>query len=37
MLLTIQEPNKKQILFLKDKHRHVGFGGARGGRQELGY
>lgn len=31
MTITIPEPNEKQKLFLKDRHRHVGFGGARGG------
>ncbi len=29
--LNISEPNEKQKLFLKDHHRHVGYGGARGG------
>ncbi len=29
--LTIDQPNPKQLLFLKDKHKVVGFGGARGG------
>lgn len=27
----IGKPNEKQMLFLTDKHRHVAFGGARGG------
>ena len=30
-ILNIDEPNDKQKLFLKDHHRHVGYGGARGG------
>ena len=29
--LYLGDPNEKQKLFLKDKHRHVGYGGARGG------
>ena len=29
--LKIGRPNKKQELFLRDTHRHVGYGGARGG------
>ena len=29
--LRLQKPQPKQILFLKDTHKHVGFGGARGG------
>ena len=29
--LSIGKPNPKQELFLKETHRHVGFGGARGG------
>lgn len=29
--IDIGRPNAKQVLFLKDHHRHVGFGGARGG------
>ncbi len=29
--LTLPEPNEKQKLFLTDTHRHVGYGGARGG------
>jgi hypothetical protein len=29
--LDLGQPNEKQDLFLKDKHRHVGYGGARGG------
>ena len=31
MLITIDPPNPKQALFLTDTHKHVGFGGARGG------
>lgn len=29
--LVLQRPSQKQILFLKDHHKHVMFGGARGG------
>lgn len=29
--IEIPEPNEKQKLFLADKHRHVAYGGARGG------
>ena len=29
--ITMPEPNPKQILFMKDKHRYVAYGGARGG------
>ena len=29
--IHIPEPNEKQKLFLADQHRHVGYGGARGG------
>ena len=29
--MHIEEPNEKQKLFLRDRHRHVAFGGARGG------
>ena len=29
--LILQRPSPKQILFLKDHHKHVLFGGARGG------
>ena len=29
--LVLEEPNDKQKLFLADHHRHVAFGGARGG------
>lgn len=31
MELIINEPSEKQKLFLLDKHKHIGFGGARGG------
>ena len=31
MQISIQAPNPKQKIFLEDHHRHVGFGGARGG------
>lgn len=31
MQIDLGTPNVKQRLFLKDKHKHVGFGGARGG------
>ena len=29
--INIPEPNEKQKIFLADKHRHVAYGGARGG------
>ncbi|MBQ0037469.1 MAG: phage terminase large subunit [Clostridiales bacterium] len=29
--LRIGKPNEKQMLFLRDKHRHLAYGGARGG------
>lgn len=29
--LVIGNPNEKQKIFLSDTHRHVGYGGARGG------
>ena len=29
--INIPEPNDKQKLFLADNHRHVAYGGARGG------
>lgn len=29
--ITIEQPNEKQKLFLLERHRHVAFGGARGG------
>lgn len=29
--VSISEPSEKQKLFMKDKHMHVGYGGARGG------
>ena len=31
MLLSIPQPNPRQAEFLRDTHRHVAFGGARGG------
>jgi len=31
MDIALSKPNAKQVLFFKDRHRHVGFGGARGG------
>ena len=31
MEIKIPEPNEKQKLFLADTHRHIGYGGARGG------
>ena len=31
MEIVFQEPNEKQKLFLRDTHKHVAFGGARGG------
>lgn len=31
MELYLGEPNEKQKILLKDNHRHVGYGGARGG------
>lgn len=30
MEIVLGKPNKKQDLFLRDHHRHVAFGGARG-------
>ena len=30
-VISIPEPNEKQKLFLSDQHRHVAYGGARGG------
>lgn len=29
--LVMEQPNKKQAMFFEDSHKHVGFGGARGG------
>ena len=29
--LIMPQPNPKQVLALKDRHRYVGYGGARGG------
>ena len=31
MEIRLAPPNEKQKLFLKDHHKHVAFGGARGG------
>ena len=31
MDIFINEPNEKQKLFLADRHKHIAFGGARGG------
>lgn len=31
MILKIEAPNPKQRLFIKDRHKHIAFGGARGG------
>lgn len=31
MEIVLGEPNRKQRMFLEDTHRHVGYGGARGG------
>ena len=31
VMIAIPEPNEKQKLFLADNHRHVAYGGARGG------
>ena len=30
MDIVLGTPNKKQDMFLRDHHRHVAFGGARG-------
>ena len=30
MVIELGKPNVKQDLFLKERHRHVAFGGARG-------
>lgn len=29
--LALNRPNEKQRMFFLDKHRHIAFGGARGG------
>lgn len=29
--VTIPAPNKKQLMFFRDKHKYVAYGGARGG------
>ena len=34
--LCFGEPNEKQKLFLLDHHRHVAYGGARGGGKSWG-
>ena len=34
--LVIDRPSEKQALFLADTHRHVGYGGARGGGKSWG-
>ena len=31
IIINIPAPNKKQVEFLKETHRHVAYGGARGG------
>ena len=31
MILDLPKPNAKQDLFLQDRHKHIAFGGARGG------
>lgn len=31
LILQVQRPSEKQIMFLQDHHKHVMFGGARGG------
>ena len=36
MEIDLYEPNEKQKLFLLDHHKHVGFGGARGGGKSYG-
>lgn len=36
MELVMGMPNAKQKQFLLDAHKHVAFGGARGGRQIMG-
>ena len=36
MEIIMGTPNQKQKMFLLDAHKHVAFGGARGGRQVLG-
>lgn len=34
--LRIGVPNEKQRRFLLDRHRHIAYGGARGGGEKLG-
>lgn len=36
MEIVLDRPNKKQEMFLKDRHKHVAFGGARGGGKSWG-
>ena len=36
MEILLPTPNEKQKLFLLEKHKHVGFGGARGGGKSMG-
>ena len=36
MQISLPEPTEKQKLFLLDTHRHVAFGGARGGGKSMG-
>ena len=36
MEFSLPSPSPKQKLFMKDEHRHVGFGGARGGGKSFG-
>lgn len=36
MQIDLPTPTEKQQLFLKDTHRHVAFGGARGGGKSMG-
>ena len=36
MILDMGSPNEKQDLLFKDRHRHVGYGGARGGGKSWG-
>lgn len=31
MEISLPSPSEKQLMFMRDKHRHVAFGGARGG------
>lgn len=36
MEISLSPPNEKQKLFLTDHHKHVAFGGARGGGKSYG-